>query len=53
MRAGVSDTVVAGGMESMSNIPYLLKGARSGLRMGHSQVTDGAVPPLHPYTCFL
>jgi acetyl-CoA C-acetyltransferase len=31
---------VAGGMESMSNAPYLLKGAREGLRMGHGQVID-------------
>ena len=40
--AGVNDTVVAGGMESMSNMPYYLRGARSGLRMGHGQLTDGA-----------
>ncbi len=40
--AGVNDTVVAGGMESMSNMPYYLKGARLGLRMGHGQLTDGA-----------
>lgn len=30
-------------MESMSNIPYYLKGARSGLRMGHAQLTDGMI----------
>ena len=34
------DVVVAGGMESMSNAPYLLPKARSGLRMGHGQVID-------------
>src|SRR5688572_10601319 len=32
--------VVAGGMESMTNAPYLLPKARSGLRMGHGQVID-------------
>jgi len=35
-----SDLVVAGGMESMTNAPYLLPKARSGLRMGHGQVID-------------
>jgi acetyl-CoA C-acetyltransferase len=35
-----SDLVVAGGMESMTNAPYLLPRARSGLRMGHGQVID-------------
>jgi acetyl-CoA C-acetyltransferase len=34
------DIVVAGGMESMTNAPYLLPKARSGLRMGHGQVID-------------
>ena len=34
------DVVVAGGMESMTNAPYLLPKARAGLRMGHSQVID-------------
>jgi acetyl-CoA C-acetyltransferase len=40
LRLGNSDVVVAGGMESMSNAPYLLPKARSGLRMGHGQVLD-------------
>ena len=40
IRAGSADTVVAGGMESMSNAPYLLDKARSGLRMGHTQMLD-------------
>lgn len=35
--------VVAGGMESMSNIPYYLEKARTGLRLGHGQVTDGII----------
>jgi acetyl-CoA C-acetyltransferase len=35
--------VIAGGMESMSNVPYYLPKARGGLRMGHSQVIDGLI----------
>jgi acetyl-CoA C-acetyltransferase len=38
--SGSSEVVVAGGMESMTNAPYLLPKARSGLRMGHAQVID-------------
>jgi len=38
--AGSIDVAVAGGMESMSNAPYLLPKARSGMRMGHGQVLD-------------
>jgi acetyl-CoA C-acetyltransferase len=38
--AGYTSTFVAGGTESMSNAPYLLKGARWGLRMGHAEATD-------------
>jgi acetyl-CoA C-acetyltransferase len=38
---GDNDIVVAGGMESMSNIPYYLEKARTGLRLGHGQITDG------------
>ena len=40
LRAGVNDIMIAGGMESMSNAPYLLPNARTGLRMGHSKVLD-------------
>lgn len=40
---GLNDIVVAGGMESMSNVPYYLDKARSGYRLGHGQVTDGLV----------
>ncbi|MFV0456418.1 MAG: acetyl-CoA C-acyltransferase [Pseudomonas sp.] len=40
LRAGGVDLVVAGGMESMSNAPYLLDKARSGYRMGHGKVLD-------------
>jgi len=38
--AGSADVIVAGGMESMSNAPYLLDRARSGYRMGHGRVLD-------------
>ena len=38
---GENDIVVAGGMESMSNVPYYLDKARSGYRLGHGQLTDG------------
>jgi acetyl-CoA C-acetyltransferase len=38
--AGSAQVIVAGGMESMTNAPYLLPKARSGLRMGHGQVLD-------------
>ena len=37
---GDAEFVVAGGMESMSNIPYALQTARDGFRMGHQQTTD-------------
>jgi acetyl-CoA C-acetyltransferase len=38
--AGSAEVVVAGGMESMSNAPYLLEKARSGYRIGHGRVMD-------------
>lgn len=40
LRAGGANVIVAGGMESMSNAPYLLTRARSGFRMGHRQALD-------------
>lgn len=40
IRAGTNDVMVAGGMESMTNAPYLLAGARAGERMGHGQMLD-------------
>lgn len=40
IRAGSADIVIAGGMESMSNSPYLLAKARSGYRMGHGEIKD-------------
>lgn len=41
--AGANDVVVAGGMESMSNVPYYLDKARNGYRLGHGQIIDGLV----------
>jgi acetyl-CoA C-acetyltransferase len=40
IRAGSADVMVAGGMESMSNAPYLLDKARAGLRLGHGRTLD-------------
>lgn len=40
IKAGSSEIVVAGGMESMTNAPYLLPKARGGMRMGHGEVLD-------------
>ena len=40
IRAGEEDTIVAGGMESMSNAPYFMPNARFGMRMGPSKVED-------------
>ena len=40
IRAGTNHVMVAGGMESMSNAPYLLPKARGGLRMGHGELQD-------------
>src|SRR5216117_2807980 len=40
LAAGTNEVMVAGGMESMTNAPYLLPKARSGYRMGHAQVID-------------
>lgn len=43
VQAGYRNVVIAGGMESMSNIPYYLPGARSGYRLGNNTVIDGLV----------
>ena len=40
LRAGTNRVMIAGGIESMTNAPYLLTKARAGLRMGHGQVLD-------------
>jgi len=43
IRAGDADLIVAGGMESMTNAPYLLPDARAGARLGHSTLVDSMV----------
>lgn len=43
IQTGDIEIAVAGGMESMSNCPYLLPRVREGLRMGHGQVTDSMI----------
>lgn len=40
IKAGTNQIMVAGGMESMTNAPYLLSKARGGLRMGHKEIQD-------------
>ncbi len=40
---GDAEIIVSGGMESMSNVPYLLDKARTGYRMGHGQLIDGMI----------
>lgn len=40
---GDNDIVVAGGMESMSNVPHYLPAMRLGTRLGHSEVVDGLI----------
>ena len=49
IRMGYVDTIVAGGTESMSNAPYLLKGARWGYRMGNAEAVDSML--LEGLTC--
>ncbi|MDH0896057.1 MULTISPECIES: acetyl-CoA C-acetyltransferase [unclassified Pseudomonas] len=43
IRCGDADVVIAGGQESMSLAPYVMPGARTGLRMGHAQVIDSMI----------
>jgi len=40
---GTAEVVVAGGMESMSNVPYYLPGARGGLKWGNGEIVDGII----------
>src|SRR5690606_29048228 len=40
IRCGDAEVVIAGGMENMSQAPYVMPGTRTGLRMGHGQVID-------------
>jgi len=46
IRHDEAEIVITGGMESMSQVPYVLPGARFGYRLGHSQVTDALVNAL-------
>jgi acetyl-CoA C-acetyltransferase len=43
VRAGDADVVLAGGMESMSNVPYYIEGYRSGVKFGHQKIVDGMI----------
>jgi acetyl-CoA C-acetyltransferase len=43
IQSGEADIVVAGGMESMTNAPYLAQGARGGFRYGHTQLEDSII----------
>ncbi|MEL6190157.1 MAG: acetyl-CoA C-acyltransferase, partial [Myxococcota bacterium] len=43
IRAGEAEVVLAGGMESMSNVPYYVHGARDGLRFGDAKLVDGMI----------
>ena len=43
VRAGDAEVIVTGGMESMSNAPYLLKKARFGYRLGHGELIDSMI----------
>jgi acetyl-CoA C-acetyltransferase len=40
LKAGTNSVMIAGGMESMSNAPYIMTKARAGLRMGHGEIKD-------------
>jgi acetyl-CoA C-acetyltransferase len=43
MKAGMANVIVAGGLESMSLVPYYMPGARTGYKMGHKQIVDGMI----------
>ncbi len=43
IQTGEADVIVAGGMESMSNVPYYLPKLRNGARLGHAEVQDGII----------
>ena len=43
IQSGDAEVIVAGGMESMSNVPYYLNGLRPGVKMGHQNLVDGMV----------
>ena len=43
VKAGDHEVILAGGMESMSNAPYLLSGVREGIRLGHGEMVDSMI----------
>ncbi|ARU87383.1 acetyl-CoA C-acetyltransferase [Pseudomonas sp. M30-35] len=43
IRCGDADVIIAGGMENMSLAPYVMPGARTGLRMGHTKIIDSMI----------
>ncbi|TLX54952.1 acetyl-CoA C-acetyltransferase [Stutzerimonas nosocomialis] len=43
IRCGDAEVIIAGGMENMSLAPYVMPGARTGLRMGHAQLVDSMI----------
>ncbi len=43
IQSGDADVMVAGGSESMTNVPYFLRRARDGYRLGHGQIEDGLI----------
>jgi acetyl-CoA C-acetyltransferase len=43
IQLGDADVIIAGGMESMSNAPYILKNARNGYRLGHGEILDSMI----------
>ena len=43
IRAGDAQVILAGGMESMSNAPYYLRGMRNGVKLGHQEIIDGLI----------
>jgi acetyl-CoA C-acetyltransferase len=43
IQLGINDVVVAGGMESMTNVPHYLEKSRAGFKLGHAQLTDGLI----------
>lgn len=43
IQLGDADVIIAGGLESMSNAPYILKNARGGYRMGHGEIHDSMI----------
>lgn len=43
IRCGDAEVIIAGGQESMSQSPYLMNGARAGLRLGHAQLIDSVI----------